>query len=438
MVSEKTKAIVASSFGMALEWYDFFIYTFVATVVSKLFFPSSNPITSLLAFYLTFFIGFLGRPLGGLVFGYIGDKLGRKSSLVFTILLTGLSVFFVGLLPTYYQIGILAPILLAILRFLTGVALGGEWGGAFSLTSEYVNPNRRGLYSGILQATVSIANLLATGIIFVIIAIMGQTGFDNFGWRILFYTGLFIAIIGLIIRLRIEDSPVFRKLREERKVVRNPITEAFRNYWKLIVANLFIVGVINGAWYYTNFAYSISYATTIAQRFNMPHLSLQVINFAILIVSVVGIFASIFFGYLSDLIGRRTQIIINAIIGIVLAYPYYYLLLQGNELAAISAIILGGLLIYYFSGAITPAFLVESYPPTVRYTAISFTYQIGVGFIGGLTPFILTYLVGVTNNIFSPVYFTIATGLIVLILALSLKETKGKIYEGEEILKQEY
>ncbi|WP_238842194.1 MFS transporter [Sulfolobus sp. E11-6] len=180
----------------------------------------------------------------------------------------------------------------------------------------------------------------------------------------------------------------------------------------------------------------MSYATTIAQRFNMPHLSLQVINFAILIVSAVGIFASIFFAYLSDLIGRRTQIIINAIMGIVLAYPYYYLLLQGNELAAISAIIL--VLINYFSGTITSAFLVESYPPTVRYTAISFAYQIGVGFIGGLTPFILTYLVGVTNNIFSPVYFTIATGLIVLILALSLKETKGKIYEGEEILKQEY
>ncbi|QXJ34049.1 putative MFS-type transporter [Saccharolobus shibatae] len=438
MVSEKTEAIIASSFGMALEWYDFFIYTFVATVVSKLFFPSANPIASLLAFYLTFFIGFLGRPLGGILFGYLGDKLGRKYSLVFTILLTGFSVFFVGLLPTYYQIGLLAPILLAILRFLTGVALGGEWGGAFSLTSEYVNPKWRGLYSGILQATVSIANLLASGIIFIIITMMGQTGFNNFGWRILFYTGLAIAIIGLVIRLRIEDSPVFRKLREERKIVRNPISEAFRKYWKLILANLFIVGIINGAWYYTNFAYSIGYATTIAQRFNMPHVSLQVIDFAIFLVSVIGIFASIFFGYLSDIIGRRTQIIINAVIGIILAYPYYYLLLQGNELAAIGAIFLGGLLIYYFAGAITPAFLVESFPPTVRYTAISFSYQVGVGVIGGLAPFLLTYLVSATNDVFSPVYFTIVTGIIVLVLALLLKETKGRVYEGEEILKQEY
>jgi len=436
MVSMKNKVIIASSFGMALEWYDFFTYSYVATIIAPLFFPSINPIASLLAVYVTFFIGFLGRPLGGIVFGYLGDKLGRRYSLIFTILLTGFSVFFIGLLPTYYQIGILAPILLALLRFLDGVALGGEWGGAFSLTSEYVNPNRRGLYSGILQSTVSIASLLVTGLILLITILIGVKGFDVIGWRIVFMSGLLIAIIGLIIRLRIKDSPVFRKLQGEGKISKNPLSEAIKNYWKPLLTGLLIVGIINGAWYYTNFAYSISYATTIAKKFHYPYVTLQIVDLAVFIASIIGIFASIMFGYLSDLIGRRKQIIINSIFAIVLAFPYYYLLLQGNFLSIASSIIIGAILIYYFAGAITPIFLVELFPPQVRYTGISMAYQIGVGFIGGLTPFILTYLVYATHNIFSPVLFTIITGLVVLGLSLrAIKETKGSIYEGEDILR---
>ncbi|WP_338602596.1 MFS transporter [Sulfolobus tengchongensis] len=437
MVSSKNQAIIAASFGMALEWYDFFTYSYVATIVASLFFPSSNPIASLLAYYITFFIGFLGRPLGGIVFGYIGDKLGRKTSLVFTVLLTGLSVFFIGLLPTYYQIGLLAPLLLTILRFLVGVALGGEWGGAFSLTSEYINPNRRGLYSGVLQATVSIASLLVTGLILLITALIGAKGFDSIGWRIVFMTGLAIALVGLVIRLRIEDSPVFKKLQYEGKISRNPLSEALRNYWKPLLAGLIITGIINGAWYYTNFAFSISYATTIAKKFGYPYVTLQAVDFAVFIASAIGIFASIAFGYLSDLIGRKKQIIINSIVAIVLAFPYYYLLLQGNALAVTGSVIIGAILIYYLAGAITPAFLVELFPPKVRYTGISMAYQIGVGFIGGLTPFVLTDLIYATHNIFSPVFFTVITGMIVLAISLTaVKETKGNIYEGEEILKQ--
>ncbi|MEM3204545.1 MAG: MFS transporter [Saccharolobus sp.] len=437
MVSMKTKAIIAASFGMALEWYDFFTYGYVATILASLFFPEINPIAGLLATYVTFFIGFLGRPLGGIVFGYLGDRVGRRYSLVFTVLLTGFSVFFIGLLPTYYQIGLLAPILLALLRFLVGIALGGEWGGAFSLTSEYVSPNKRGLYAGVLQSTVSIASLLVTGIILVITALVGTRGFENFGWRIVFIIGLAIALVGLVIRLRIEDSPVFRKLQGEGKISKNPLAEVIRNYWKPIVAGLIIVGIINGAWYYTNFTFSIAYATTIAKSFHQPYVTSQAVTFAIFIASIIGIFASIAFGYLSDIIGRKKQIIINSIIAIVLAFPYYYLLLQGNILATTSSILIGSLLIYYLAGAITPAFLVELFPPKVRYTGISIAYQIGVGFIGGLTPFILTYLVYATRSLLSPVYFTIITGIIVLGITLTLvKETKGNIYEGEEILKQ--
>ena len=435
IIHERNKAIIAASFGMALEWYDFFIYMYVAPILSELFFPSTNPIASLMAYYLSFAVGFLGRPLGGLVFGYLGDKIGRRYALTITIMITGLSVFFIGLLPTYAQIGILASILISILRFLTGFALGGEWGGAFSLTSEYVNPKRRGFYAGVLQATVSIATLLATGLILLITSIMGYTGYKDFGWRILFIIGLFIAIVGLIIRLRIEETPVFRKLQGENKIEKNPISAAFRRYWKQIAYTAILVGIINGIFYYTNFAYATTYATTIAKAFHLPPASPITLTSAIFITAAVGLFLSILWGYLSDIIGRRTQIMINGILAIILAYPYFYLLLQRTVAAIYTAIFLGGSFIYYFAGAITPAFLVETYPPAVRYTGISFAYQIGVGLLGGFSPFILTLLVGATHNIFSPAYFIIAMGLIVLIIALFTKETKGRIYEGEEILK---
>ena len=432
---ERNKAIIAASFGMALEWYDFFIYIYVAPVISALFFPSTNPIASLLAYYVSFAVGFLGRPVGGLLFGYLGDKIGRKYALIMTITITGLSVFFIGLLPTYAQIGILAPTLIFILRFLDGFALGGEWGGSFSLTSEYVNPKRRGLFSGILQATVSIATLLATGLILLITSLMGYKGYEDFGWRILFIIGLFIALVGLAIRLRVEETPVFRKLQGENKVEKNPISAAFKKYWKPIIYTGILVGIINGIFYYTNFSYAEAYATTIAKTFHISPASTTVLTSAIFVTAAIGLFVSILWGYLSDIIGRRLQIIIGGILAIVLAYPYFYLLLQGSAVAIYTAIFLGGTFIYYFAGAITPAFLVETFPPAVRYTGISFAYQVGVGLLGGFSPFILTLLVGATHDIFSPAYFIMAMGIIVLIIALFAKETKARIYEGEELLK---
>jgi len=193
MVSAKTLALISTSVGIAFEWYDFFLYGLLSTYIAGLFFPSKVAILSLLWYYLVFLIGFLGRPLGGVIFGRIGDKIGRIYALYFTLLFAGVSSLVVAFLPTYYQIGLAAPIILAAMRFLDGVALGGEWGGSFSLTSEYINPNRRGLYSGILQSTVSIASLLISALILLLTYILGSTGFEEIGWRILFGIGFVIA-----------------------------------------------------------------------------------------------------------------------------------------------------------------------------------------------------------------------------------------------------
>ncbi|WP_243678162.1 MFS transporter [Vulcanisaeta distributa] len=324
------------------------------------------------------------------------------------------------------------------MRFLDGVALGGEWGGSFSLTSEYINPNRRGLYSGILQSTVSIASLMISGLTLLLTSILGQSGFKAIGWRILFGIGFIIAILGVFIRLRVEDSPVFRQLQSKGQIVKSPLVEAIRKYWKLILIGLFLVGVFNGIWYYMNYAFSISYATLIAKEFGKPYVSYTVTQLGILIVSIIGIFASVLFGYLSDLIGRRPQMLADAVIGIVFAAPYFLMLISGNPTLVITAIILGGLFVYYLAGAITPIVLVEMFPPPqVRYTGISMAYQIGVGFLGGSAPLIMTYLIAVTHNIYSPIYFMIGTGVLVLAMALLVGETKGRLYMGEEILKQQ-
>ncbi|WP_243670124.1 MFS transporter [Vulcanisaeta sp. JCM 16161] len=433
----RTLAIISTSIGIGFEWYDFFLYSLLGPIIAELFFPSKVAVLSLLLYYLVFLIGFLGRPLGGIIFGHIGDKLGRIYALYFTLLFAGIASLVVAVLPTYYQIGITAPIILAAMRFLDGVALGGEWGGSFSLTSEYINPNRRGLYSGILQSTVSIASLLISGLTLLLTYILGLAGFKAIGWRILFGIGFVLAILGVFVRLRVEDSPVFRQLQSRGQIVKSPLSEAVRKYWKLILIGLFLVGVFNGIWYYMNYAFSISYATLIAKEFGKPYVSYTVTQLGILIVSIIGIFASVLFGYLSDLIGRRPQMLADAIIGIVFAAPYFLLLISGNPALVITAIVLGGLFVYYLAGAITPIVLVEMFPPQVRYTGISLAYQIGVGFLGGSAPLIMTYLIATTHNIYSPIYFMIGTGVLVLAMVLLVGETRGRLYMGEEILKQQ-
>jgi len=434
MVSMRTLAIISTSVGIAFEWYDFFLYSLLAPVLAELFFPSKVLILAILWYYLVFLIGFLGRPLGGIIFGHIGDRLGRIYALYFTLLFAGISSLVVAFLPTYYQIGIVAPIILAVIRFLDGVALGGEWGGSFSLTSEYINPNRRGLYSGILQSTVSMASLLISGLVLLLTYLMGTAGFKSIGWRILFGIGFVIAILGVIVRLKVEDSPVFKQLQSKGQIVKSPISEAIRKYWKLILIGLFLVGVFNGIWYYMNYSFSIVYATSLTKEFGKPYVSYVVTQFAILVVSIIGIFASIFFGYLSDLFGRRPQMLVDAVFGIVFAAPYFLMLMSGNPALIITAIVLGGLFVYYLAGAITPIVLVEMFPPQVRYTGISMAYQIGVGFLGGSAPLIMTYLIAATHSLYTPIYFMIGTGVLVLAMALLVGETKGKLYMGEEIL----
>src|SRR5262245_36490752 len=230
------EAIVASTIGTTIEWYDFFLYgTTAALVFPRLFFPDFDPVTGLLLSFGTFTAGFVARPLGGILFGHLGDRIGRKSTLVATLLLMGVSTFLIGLLPTYGQAGVLAPVLLTALRVLQGVGVGGEWGGAVLLALESGHRGRRGLYASWPQAGVPLGLLASTGVVALLQGLLPEGDFLAWGWRVPFYLSALLIVVGLLIRARVAETPLFRQLQEDNQVARAPVSEVVRFHWREIL-----------------------------------------------------------------------------------------------------------------------------------------------------------------------------------------------------------
>ena len=233
------RVVVASMIGATIEWYDFFLYGVVAgTVFNKLFFPASDPLVSTLLAYATFAVGFLARPLGGVIFGHFGDRLGRKNMLVMTLMIMGVATFLIGLLPTYQEIGVLAPILMLMLRVLQGIGLGGEWGGAVLMTYEYAEPGRRGLYASLPQIGLSIGLCLASGVVALFSYVLDDAQFLAWGWRVAFVLSVILVAIGIYIRLRIFETPEFAALKEKQGEARTPFLDMIKEYPANILAGM--------------------------------------------------------------------------------------------------------------------------------------------------------------------------------------------------------
>ncbi|MFB6469688.1 MAG: MFS transporter [Vulcanisaeta sp. AZ3] len=422
---DEIKVSIAAAVGIAFEFYDFLVFGFVASILAELFFPSSNPIASLLATFAAFATGFAGRPLGAIVFGHLGDKIGRKYTLVFTITLMGLASLFTGLLPTYATIGILAPILLVTLRFLQGLSLGGEFGGGITLTAEFAKPTERATYVGIAQTAQGLGPLMATGLILLLTYIMSSAEFSSIGWRILFIIGAFIAVIGVIIRLRISESPVFKRIKDKMEISRIPLADAFREYWREILIGLgFIVG--GTAMTYATSVFATSYLETVIR------IPVRTVSLILTIGYVVETIAIFIFGIIADKVGRKPLMITGAVGLLIFVYPYLYLISTGN----FSLILLAQIIYSILGSIVTPAYaaaLTEMFPTKVRYTALSFDYHVGVAVFGGTTPFIATYLIYATHYKLAPTYWGIAAMIATLISYIIYKETKGVVFEGQEV-----
>ncbi|MEM0374261.1 MAG: MFS transporter [Sulfolobaceae archaeon] len=419
---EEIKVATAAAIGIAFEFYDFLIFGFISSTISALFFPSENPIASLLSTFAAFATGFIGRPIGAIVFGHLGDRIGRKYSLIITITMMGVSSVLIGLLPTYYQIGTLASILIVILRFLQGFSLGGEFGGGIVLAAEFAKSNERAYIVGLANSAQGIGPLIATGLILLFSVLLSPSDFNSYGWRILYILGGLIAVIGVYIRLKISESPIFYKLRERNQIARVPLSDAFRSNWKEILIGIgFIVGGTTMT--YTTGVFASSYLQTVIK------LPTYLASSALLIGYVTLSVLSPLWGRLSDKVGRKPLMIAEAVGLLLFVYPYFLLLSTGNFLIIVLAQVVAQTIFSMANGAY-PAALSEMFPTSVRYTALSFVYHVGVAAFGGTTPYINTYLIYVTKNNLAPVYWGVFGMLVTLVAYLIYKETKGTEFES--------
>lgn len=420
------KVILASSVGTVIEWYDFYIFGALATVISGQFFPKENPTAGFLATLATFATGFIVRPFGAVVFGRAGDLVGRKYTFLLTLLIMGGSTFAIGLLPSFEQAGVLAPVLLVCLRLLQGLALGGEYGGAATYVAEHSPDDRRGYFTSFIQTTATIGLLVSIGVILAVRFILGEAVFAEWGWRVPFLVSLLLVVISYYIRTRLEESPVFLKLKAEGKSSRQPLRDAFgnRRNLKLVLLALFGATAGQGCIWYTGQFYALTF---LQKTLNIEFVSANLIV-ALALVLATPLF--LVFGHLSDRVGRKKIMLSGCVLGAALYLPIYYAMKQvGNpeDLASAhspttTAFFLLTLRVFIQVVFVTmvygpiAAFLVELFPTRIRYTSMSLPYHVGNGVFGGLTPFIATAVVAATGNIYLGLSYPIAIALITAVV----------------------
>lgn len=389
--SQKTlnKVVISSLIGATIEWYEFFVYGILAGIVlNKLFFPSDDPSVSLMLAYATFALGFLARPFGGIVFGHFGDKIGRKSMLVVTLMIMGLSTFAMGLLPTYDQIGLWAPALLLLARMLQGIGLGGEWGGAVLMAYEYAPEDKRGFYTSIPQIGLALGILLSAGTVAILSAVMSDEAFMAWGWRIAFLITVLFILVGMWIRVNLHETPDFGEVKEEEAEAKLPIVEMFQKHGM----NTFLglgARLMDGIFFNVFAVFSITYLVSHVENVTRGDaLVALMIGAAVLIVFIP------IAGHLSDKMSRARLYAFATIISAISVFPAFWGMMHSNGQMwqIILAIVVPYGIFYSAVYGNVAAFLCDLFEPRVRYTGISFVYQV-TSVIAGLTPLVATYLI---------------------------------------------
>ncbi len=390
------RVLVASLVGSSIEWFDYFLYgTVAALVFNQLFFVNEDPTIGLLLSYASFALAFFIRPFGGVIFSHIGDRIGRKKTLVITLSLMGVATFGMGLLPTYQAVGIWAPILLITLRLVQGLGIGGEWGGALLLAVEYAPAEKRGLFGAIPQMGVTIGMLLGT-VALSIMTLLPENAFMTWGWRIPFIFSALLVFFGLWIRKGIDETPSFKKVKESGEVPKLPIVETLKNYWREV---LIAVGakVVETAPFYIFSTFVVSYATA-----NLGFSRTATLT-AVMIATIITTILIPIMGNLSDKIGRK-KLFIGGTIGMALfAFPYFWLLQQKSVLLLIVATVIGLGVIWAPITAVLGTMFSEIFDARIRYTGITLGYQIGAALAGGTAPLVATALLDRFNNSYVPV-----------------------------------
>ncbi|MFM1651995.1 MFS transporter [Brevibacillus sp. B_LB10_24] len=418
-ISKRTtsKALVASLVGSSIEWFDYFLYgTMASLVFNKLFFPNFDPIVGLLLSYLSFALPFFIRPLGGIIFSHIGDKIGRKKTLVLTLSLMGGATVLIGLLPAYDSIGVWAPILLVTMRLIQGLGIGGEWGGALLLAVEYSGKEKRGLFGSIPQMGVTIGMLLGTLAVSVV-SLLPEEKFISWGWRLPFILSILLVFFGLWIRKGIDETPAFQAAKGSGDIVNVPIVETLRYHWKSV---LIAVGakVVETGPFYIFATFVIAYATKY-QGFEQVT-ALNAVTIATLVTTIM----IPLMGRLSDKIGRKPLYIGGTIAIILFAFPYFYLLSLKSAVWLTLATVIGLGILWAPVTAVLGTMFSEIFNTNVRYTGVSLGYQLGAALAGGTAPLIATALLDRFHTWIPIALYIMLTGIISLLSVARVGETK--------------
>jgi MFS family permease len=471
------QVIAASAVGTMIEWYDFYIFGSLATTISPLFYPSGNDTLALIAYLSTFAVGFVVRPFGALFFGRIGDLVGRKYAFLVTLLIMGGATAAIGFLPTYATIGIAAPIILLLIRILQGLALGGEYGGAAVYVAEHVPDERRGFYTSFIQITATLGLFVSLVVILVVQNSLSAQSFANWGWRVPFLISLLLVGVSMYMRLRMKESPIFKQIKSSGMTSAQPLKDAFTKWANLkqVLISLFGATAGQGVVWYTGQFYALFYLQTILK------INGRSANYIIAIALLLGMPLFVFFGALSDKIGRKRIMMLGCLLAALSYLPIYYAMqrVAGSEVvtaisqknpltgaisltpqtmvngtlqpakevlpySTFSNLISNGtawqLILLVFVQVIfvtmvygpIAAYLVEAFPARIRYTALSLPYHIGNGVFGGLLPLIGLSVIAETGNIYAGLYYPIAVAMITFVVgSLLLRETKHTLIWDE-------
>jgi MHS family shikimate/dehydroshikimate transporter-like MFS transporter len=408
--------VFASVLGTTVEWYDFLVYgTAAALVFNKLFFPNFDPLVGTLAAFGSYAVGFVARPLGGAVFGHYGDKLGRKAMLTLTMIIMGTGTFLIGCLPTYEQVGILAPIMLLILRMAQGIGIGGEWGGATLMVIESADPRRRGFLGSLVQVGFPLGMVCAT-LVFLLVSKLPDDQFMSWGWRIPFWLSAILVVVGLFVRMKLVETPKFAAIQEQGEVSHAPIvdvlTKDFKNF--IVAVGLKVSEV---AWVYVLIGFLVYYATS------HLHLSKTVILDAVLYAAMLELITLPLFGLLSDYVGRKPLYIAGTLLSMMAAFPLFtFVETKDPTTIAISiAIIMSITHGLMFSPQ--ASFVPELFGTKVRYSGASLGVQVSAAISGGFAPMIATGLLAYFGTTHAISWYLIALGAITLVATLVSRET---------------
>lgn len=461
------KIISASAVGTMIEWYDFYIFGSLATIISPLFYPKGNNTLALIAYLSTFAVGFVVRPFGALFFGRIGDLIGRKYAFLTTLIIMGGSTALIGFIPTYASIGMAAPIILLLIRILQGLALGGEYGGAAVYVAEHVPDEKRGFYTSFIQITATLGLFVSLAVILVIQNSMSSEAFGSWGWRIPFLISILLVGISLYIRLKMKESPIFQHIKTTGMTSAKPLKEAFTHWANLkqVLISLFGATAGQGVVWYTGQFYALFYLQAILKVDAVSS------NYIIAIALLLSMPLFVFFGSLSDEIGRKKIMMAGCLLAAISYIPIYKLMqaVSGSDVATVISqknAVTGAIGLTPLNSHMQPvttvlnfidfgsfitnpaawqmialvfiqvvfvtmvygpiaAYLVEAFPAKIRYTALSLPYHIGNGVFGGLLPLIGLWIVAETGNIYAGLYYPIIIASLTFIVgSIMLKETK--------------